>query len=43
VGPFLGGWLYGLHYQYPYIGSGFLMIVCLLLAVRLVRGRLSPG
>lgn len=41
VGPFLGGWLYGLHYQYPYIGSGFLMIVCLLLAVRLVKGRLS--
>ncbi len=43
VGPFLGGWLYGLHYEYPYIGSGCLMIVCLLLAVRLVRGQLSPG
>lgn len=43
VGPFLGGYLYGLHYQYPYIGSGFLMIVCLLLALRLVQGRLSVG
>jgi len=37
VGPFLGGWLYGMYYEFPYIGSGFLMLVCLLLAVRLVR------
>jgi MFS transporter, DHA1 family, tetracycline resistance protein len=37
VGPFLGGWLYGIYYTYPYIGSGTLMVVCLLLAVRLVR------
>ncbi|TXB70219.1 MFS transporter [Phaeodactylibacter luteus] len=42
IGPFLGGWLYGLHYQLPYLGSGALMIVCLLLAVRLIQRRLSP-
>ena len=37
VGPFLGGWLYGMHYEWPYIGSGGLMLVCLGLAVVLVR------
>ncbi|MCB9303668.1 MAG: MFS transporter [Lewinellaceae bacterium] len=37
IGPFLGGWLYGIEYHLPYISSGILMVVCLVLASRLVR------
>ena len=37
IGPFLGGWLYGIGYRLPNIGSGVLMILCLALALRLVR------
>ena len=37
IGPFLGGGLYGIGYRLPNIGSGVLMILCLVLAFRLVR------
>ncbi|MCB0586812.1 MAG: MFS transporter [Phaeodactylibacter sp.] len=37
IGPFLGGWLYGIEYQLPNIGSGVLMALCLALALRLIR------
>ena len=42
IGPFLGGGLYGIGYRLPNIGSGVLMILCLVLAGRLIR-RLSKS
>ena len=36
-GPIVGGWLYGFRYTLPYIASAFLMGICVVMAVELVR------
>lgn len=38
IGPIVGGWLYGFYFQWPYIASGFLMALCAILVIQLVRG-----
>jgi len=41
IGPILAGYLYSVHYSYPYLGSGLLMAITVYLAIRLIRGTLA--
>jgi MFS family permease len=41
IGPVLAGYLYSVDYHIPYISSGLLMLLAFVLALRLLRGKLS--
>jgi MFS transporter, DHA1 family, tetracycline resistance protein len=41
IGPILAGYLYSMHFTYPYLGSGLLMVITIYLAIRLIRGTLA--
>jgi multidrug resistance protein len=41
IGPVLAGYLYSVDYHIPYVSSGLLMLLSFVLALRLLRGKLS--